>query len=178
MENINETIDISGTKIWEDNENAYGTRPTSITVNLIQNGTKIASKEVTAAYDWKYSFTKLRKYDANGKEYTYTITENPVTNYDTSVSGYNITNTLKLSLTKKATDKNGNTITELVYDSKSEASRKFNYVLTVTGQGQQTVTDELPSGIVIEDNWSAANVTVTTNTTTGRQTITWNVDLT
>ena len=178
MENINETIDISGTKIWEDNENAYGTRPTSITVNLIQNGTKIASKEVTAADDWKYSFTKLRKYDANGKEYTYTITENPVTNYDTSVSGYNITNTLKLSLTKKATDKNGNTITELVYDSKSEASRKFNYVLTVTGQGQQTVTDELPSGIVIEDNWSAANVTVTTNTTTGRQTITWNVDLT
>ena len=178
MSEINDTIDISGTKIWEDNENAYGTRPTSITVNLIQNGTKIASKEVTAADDWKYSFTKLRKYDANGKEYTYTITENPVTNYDTSVSGYNITNTLKLSLTKKATDKNGNTITELVYDSKSEASRKFNYVLTVTGQGQQTVTDELPSGIVIEDNWSAANVTVTTNTTTGRQTITWNVDLT
>ena len=178
MSEINDTIDISGTKIWEDNENAYGTRPTSITVNLIQNGTKVASKEVTAADDWKYSFTKLRKYDANGKEYTYTITENPVTNYDTSVSGYNITNTLKLSLTKKATDKNGNTITELVYDSKSEASRKFNYVLTVTGQGQQTVTDELPSGIVIEDNWSAANVTVTTNTTTGRQTITWNVDLT
>ena len=177
MSEINDTIDISGTKIWEDNENAYGTRPTSITVNLLQNGTKVASKRVTSADNWRYSFTDMPKYDAEGYPYTYTVTENAVSNYDTSVNGYNITNRLKLSLNKKATDKNGNIITELIYDSKSEASRKFNYVLTVTGQGQQTVTDVLPSGIVIEDNWSADNVTVTTDTT-GRQTITWNVNLT
>ena len=178
MSEINDTIDISGTKIWEDNENAYGTRPTSITVNLLQNGTKVASKRVTSADNWRYSFTDMPKYDAEGYPYTYTVTENAVSNYDTSVNGYNITNRLKLSLNKKATDKNGNIITELIYDSKSEASRKFNYVLTVTGQGQQKVTDVLPSGIVIEDNWSADNVTVTTDTTTGRQKITWNVNLT
>ena len=178
MSEINDTIDISGTKIWEDNENAYGTRPTSITVNLLQNGTKVASKKVTSADNWRYSFTDMPKYDAKGYLYTYTVTENAVSNYNTSVNGYNITNRLKLSLTKKATDKNGNIITELIYDSKSEASRKFNYVLTVTGQGQQKVTDVLPSGIVIEDNWSADNVTVTTDTTTGRQKITWNVNLT
>ena len=178
MSEINDTIDISGTKIWEDNENAYGTRPTSITVNLLQNGTKVASKRVTSADNWRYSFTDMPKYDAEGYPYTYTVTENAVSNYDTSVNGYNITNRLKLSLNKKATDKNGNIITELIYDSKSEASRKFNYVLTVTGQGQQKVTDVLPSGIVIEDNWSANNVTVTTDTTTGRQKITWNVNLT
>ena len=178
MSEINDTIDISGTKIWEDNENAYGTRPTSITVNLLQNGTKVASKKVTSADNWRYSFTDMPKYDAKGYLYTYTVTENAVSNYNTSVNGYNITNRLKLSLTKKATDKNGNIITELIYDSKSEASRKFNYVLTVTGQGQQTVTDVLPSGIVIENNWSADNVTVTTDTTTGRQKITWNVNLT
>ena len=178
MSEINDTIDISGTKIWEDNENAYGTRPTSITVNLLQNGTKVASKKVTSADNWRYSFTDMPKYDAKGYLYTYTVTENAVSNYNTSVNGYNITNRLKLSLTKRATDKNGNIITELIYDSKSEASRKFNYVLTVTGQGQQKVTDVLPSGIVIEDNWSADNVTVTTDTTTGRQKITWNVNLT
>ena len=178
MSEINDKIEISGTKIWEDNENAYGTRPTSITVNLLQNGTKVASKRVTSADNWRYSFTDMPKYDAEGYPYTYTVTENAVSNYDTSVNGYNITNRLKLSLNKKATDKNGNIITELIYDSKSEASRKFNYVLTVTGQGQQKVTDVLPSGIVIEDNWSADNVTVTTDTTTGRQKITWNVNLT
>ena len=178
MSEINDKIEISGTKIWEDNENAYGTRPTSITVNLLQNGTKVASKKVTSADNWRYSFTDMPKYDAKGYLYTYTVTENAVSNYNTSVNGYNITNRLKLSLTKKATDKNGNIITELIYDSKSEASRKFNYVLTVTGQGQQKVTDVLPSGIVIEDNWSADNVTVTTDTTTGRQKITWNVNLT
>ena len=178
MSEINDTIDISGTKIWEDNKNAYGTRPTSIIVNLLQNGTKVASKRVTSADNWRYSFTDMPKYDAEGYPYTYTVTENAVSNYDTSVNGYNITNRLKLSLNKKATDKNGNIITELIYDSKSEASRKFNYVLTVTGQGQQKVTDVLPSGIVIEDNWSADNVTVTTDTTTGRQKITWNVNLT
>ena len=43
-----ETTSVKGVKIWDDGENQDGIRPPSITVNLIANGTKIKSLEVTA----------------------------------------------------------------------------------------------------------------------------------
>ncbi|MCD4894025.1 Cna B-type domain-containing protein, partial [Enterococcus faecalis] len=50
-------IEITGTKTWEDQNNQDGLRPDEITVNLLANGEKVASKTVTEADDWKYSFT-------------------------------------------------------------------------------------------------------------------------
>ncbi len=86
-----ETTEVSGTKTWADNENSVGLRPDSITVNLLANGTKVASQKVTAESDWNYSFTDLPKYD-NGNEITYTVTEDTVANYTPTYDGYNITN--------------------------------------------------------------------------------------
>ncbi|CDO17335.1 TQXA domain protein [Streptococcus gallolyticus] len=86
-----ETTEVSGTKTWNDNDNAVGLRPSTITVNLLANGTKVASQEVTADSDWNYSFTDLPKY-ANGNEITYTVTEDTVANYTPIYDGYNITN--------------------------------------------------------------------------------------
>ena len=87
-----ETTSINGTKTWSDNDNQDGKRPTSITVNLLANGTKVDSKEVTADNNWKYSFKDLPKY-ADGKEIVYTVTEDKVDGYETTVNGYNILNT-------------------------------------------------------------------------------------
>lgn len=86
-----ETTEVSGTKMWNDNENSVGLRPDSITVNLLANGIKVASQEVTAQSDWNYTFTDLPKY-ANGNEITYTVTEDTVANYTPTYNGYNITN--------------------------------------------------------------------------------------
>ena len=86
-----ETITVSGTKTWVDNENQDGKRPEEITVNLLANGTEIKDVKVTAANDWKYSFTNLPKYKA-GEPITYTITEDKVNEYETTTNGYNITN--------------------------------------------------------------------------------------
>ena len=88
---IEEKIDISGTKTWSDGGNQDGSRPSSITVNLLANGTKIASKEVTAKDNWKYSFTDLPKYE-NGTAINYTVTEDAVAGYSTTINGYDITN--------------------------------------------------------------------------------------
>jgi len=85
------TTEVSGTKTWNDNANSVGLRPETITVNLLANGTKVASQEVTADSDWTYTFTDLPKYD-NGSEITYTVTEDAVANYTPSYDGYNITN--------------------------------------------------------------------------------------
>ncbi len=88
---ITETTSVSGSKTWQDNNNQDGLRPESITINLLANGEKVASKVVTAADEWKWSFTDLPMYEA-GKKITYTITENAVTGYTATVVGYNVVN--------------------------------------------------------------------------------------
>ncbi|MCQ5090921.1 Cna B-type domain-containing protein [Slackia exigua] len=90
-----ETVDVSGTKSWEDDSDRDGVRPASITVNLMRDGAKADSKTVTpdAVGMWAYSFTGLPKYDpADGHEYAYTVTEEAVPNYATTIDGANITN--------------------------------------------------------------------------------------
>ncbi len=96
-----ETTEVSGTKTWNDNDDQDGKRPDSITVNLLANGTKVTSQEVTADTNWTYTFSNLAKY-ANGSAITYTVTEDSVDNYTTTINGYDITNSYtpgKTSLT-------------------------------------------------------------------------------
>ena len=59
------------------------------------DGTKVESKEVTAEDNWKYSFENLPKYNAEGKQIIYAVTENRVVNYKTTINGYDIVNTYK-----------------------------------------------------------------------------------
>ena len=90
-----ETVDISGTKSWDDDSDRDGVRPASITVNLMRDGAKADSRTVTpdASGAWAYAFTGLPKYDpADGHEYAYTVTEEAVPNYATAVAGTDITN--------------------------------------------------------------------------------------
>ncbi|MDO4940837.1 MAG: Cna B-type domain-containing protein, partial [Erysipelotrichaceae bacterium] len=86
-----EKISISTTKTWSDNDNQDGKRPESITINLLADGTKKDSKTVSAADSWSASFTDLPKYK-DGEEIVYTITEDEVTDYTTTIDGYAITN--------------------------------------------------------------------------------------
>ncbi|WP_431770758.1 Cna B-type domain-containing protein [Streptococcus gallolyticus] len=85
------TVEVTGTKTWDDNNDQDGKRPDSITVNLLANGTVVDTKTVTADSNWSYVFTDLPKY-ANGNEITYTVTEDAVADYTTTYDGYNITN--------------------------------------------------------------------------------------
>ena len=91
-----EKVDISGNKIWKDNDNIANTRPDSITVYLLANGVRIDSQVVTKENQWKYSFKNLNKYD-QGREIQYTVEEKPVSMYESSnvENSYDIVNTLK-----------------------------------------------------------------------------------
>ncbi|PHE11786.1 hypothetical protein COF59_17495 [Bacillus pseudomycoides] len=88
---------VEGTKTWKDG-NGEG-RPETIKVDLLQNGKVLATQEVSEASDWKYAFTDLAAYDAEGKAYKYEVKEQPVNGYQSEVKGYDITNT-KVSQTK------------------------------------------------------------------------------
>ena len=46
------TVDISGTKIWDDNDNQDGKRPDVITVHLLKGTEVVKTVKVTADNDW------------------------------------------------------------------------------------------------------------------------------
>ena len=91
-----EKTSVSGTKTWDDNNNQDGKRPTEITINLLADGNKIASKTVKEDKDgnWKWTFENLDKYKG-GKEIKYTVAEEKVDGYTTAVAenGRDVTNT-------------------------------------------------------------------------------------
>ncbi|MGF9814531.1 Cna B-type domain-containing protein, partial [Bacillus toyonensis] len=99
---------VEGTKTWKDG-NATN-RPTTIKVDLLQNGKVIDTKEVSAAGEWKYAFTDLAAYDAEGNAYKYEVKEQPVDGYKSEVHGYDITNTKVAQTTVEGTKtwKDGN----------------------------------------------------------------------
>ncbi|MFT8727717.1 MAG: Cna B-type domain-containing protein [Liquorilactobacillus ghanensis] len=80
-----------GAKTWKNNNNQDGKRPNSIKVNLLANGKVVQTKTVTATNGWKYSFTGLPKYQ-DGKKIVYTVTENQVKDYTTTIAGNNLVN--------------------------------------------------------------------------------------
>ena len=90
---ITGTTSVSGTKTWRVPE---GTKlPESITVILNRNDEPVARKKVTAADDWSYEFTELPAYSEDGSTaYTYTVDEEPVEGYITTVSETNLINTI------------------------------------------------------------------------------------
>ena len=93
--NQKEKTSVAGQKTWNDNDNQDGKRPSKITVNLLANGVKVASKEVTAdaAGTWAYQFDNLDVVDDDGNVIAYTVSEEPVEGYETTIEGTNITNT-------------------------------------------------------------------------------------
>ena len=88
-----EKINVEGTKTWDDADNQDGIRPDAVTVHLWADGKDTGKRaNVTADGAWKYSFTDLDKFAA-GEEIAYTVTEDAVDGYTTTIDGFNITNT-------------------------------------------------------------------------------------
>ena len=136
------TVKVSGTKTWKDNNNQDGIRPSSITVNLLANGQQVASKKVSASDNWLYSFDNLAAY-ANGKKITYTVTEDAVAGYTSTVNGYNVTNnhtpaTVKVSGTKTWNDNNN-----------QDGIRPSSITVNLLANGQQVASKTVSAS----DNW-------------------------
>ena len=136
------TVKVSGTKTWKDNNNQDGIRPSSITVNLLANGQQVASKKVSASDNWQYSFDNLAAY-ANGKKITYTVTEDAVAGYTSTVNGYNVTNnhtpaTVKVSGTKTWKDNNN-----------QDGIRPSSITVNLLANGQQVASKKVSAS----DNW-------------------------
>ncbi len=86
---VRENIERHGKKIWRDNVTVDTDHP-PVTINLMRNGVKINSTTASAP-DWTYSFTTdangqpLAACDTKGRPYSYSVDEDPVPGYDSSV---------------------------------------------------------------------------------------------
>ena len=146
--NKKEKTSISGQKTWNDNDNHDGKRPSKITVNLLANGSKVASKEVKpdAEGNWLYQFDNLDVVDDAGNLITYTVSEEPVAGYETSVEGTNITNSRTPEVTEVAVKK--------VWDDKEnkDGLRPDKVTVRLLADGQEVAVKE----ITATDNWQAS----------------------
>lgn len=105
--------DITGTKTWEDNSDAYGTRPGGITLALYRkagtgaeevvngaDGKPLQPTWVKSSNTWTYTYTHLPEADDQGEAYTYRVEEIQTTGpaggdqYTVTQNGMNLTNTL------------------------------------------------------------------------------------
>ena len=87
---------VAGVKTWIDQDNAFATRPETITIRLLADGQEIGSTTASAP-DWSYDFGKLPAHTAEGEEIAYDVAEDAVVGYDTAYAedGYDITNSLQ-----------------------------------------------------------------------------------
>ena len=81
-----EDTTVSVEKVWEDDDNSANARPESIIVELLANGVKVDSIELSDANEWAWTFTNLAKY-ANGEAIVYTVVEVEVENYVSTIEG-------------------------------------------------------------------------------------------
>ena len=84
-------VSVPVTKVW------VGPQASSAKVTLLADGVEKDSVTLNAANGWAHTFTNLDKYN-NGTEIVYTVTEEPIANYDSVVTGnaangFTVTNT-------------------------------------------------------------------------------------
>ena len=159
-----ETVNISGEKTWEDNNNQDGKRPESITVKLIKQveGGQPEVKETKVVREgtdkkWKYEFNNLPRYE-NGKLITYSIDEEAVTGYKKEVTGYNLKNSYtpgktKVQVTKAWEDKDNqdgkrpaSVTVKLLADGVEVPGKTLTLTATNNWTGSFTDLDEYKAG--------------------------------
>lgn len=79
-----ETFDITIKKEWSDKGNEAN-RPETITVNLLKNGVNDGAVSLTADGGWETTINKPVN-DAEGNPITYTVTEDPIENYEATIT--------------------------------------------------------------------------------------------
>lgn len=104
IKNVYETTNVYVRKQWD------GKMEDSVTINLLSNGSKIGEVKLNEANNWDHTFINLPK-NEGGQEIVYTVTENPIENYETAITknsknNFTVTNTyvspkINITATKK-----------------------------------------------------------------------------
>lgn len=85
-------------KVWEDDNNAAGVRPDSVTVDLLSNGKVYDTVELSAGSNWRYTWTGL---DETAQ---WQVVEREQTNYTVSVATNGVTQVITNTYSTNITD--------------------------------------------------------------------------
>lgn len=77
------TTDRKVLKVWDDGGAAA--RPQEITVHLLKNGAVYDTVRLNAKNNWRYTWSNLPKYDADGRLIVWRVTETAVDSYTVSI---------------------------------------------------------------------------------------------
>ena len=177
-------VNIPVTKVW------VGPEATSAKVTLYADGVEKDSVTLNAANNWVHVFANLDKYN-NGTEIVYTVTEEPIANYDSAITGdvatgFTVTNTntekVAVDVTKNwvgpATDSvtikllaDGAEVESAVITAAENWMHTFSNLPKYAADGHEIVytVDEydVPSYVKAIEGTSSTGFTVT-NTITGK----------
>ena len=177
-------VNIPVTKVW------VGPEASSAKVTLYADGVEKDSVTLNAANNWVHVFSNLDKYN-NGTEIVYTVTEEPIANYDSAITGdvatgFTVTNTntekVAVDVTKNwvgpATDSvtikllaDGAEVESAVITAAENWMHTFSNLPKYAADGHEIVytVDEydVPSYVKAIERTSSTGFTVT-NTITGK----------
>ena len=177
-------VNIPVTKVW------VGPEASSAKVTLYADGVEKDSVTLNAANNWVHVFSNLDKYN-NGTEIVYTVTEEPIANYDSAITGdvatgFTVTNTntekVAVDVTKNwvgpATDSvtikllaDGAEVESTVLTATDNWMHTFSNLPKYAADGHEIVytVDEydVPSYVKAIEGTSSTGFTVT-NTITGK----------
>ncbi len=138
------TITVSVNKVWVDENNQDGKQPDRVTVRLLANGVEKDSVVLNAGNSWKYDFENLPKFAGTTTAISYTVTEDKVEGYTTTISGatekqgdvkgwdYTITNTHAPEVTSATVKKEWN-------DSNNQDGIRPESLMVTLSNGTTTV---------------------------------------
>ena len=84
---------LAGNKVWNDGDDVDGLRPNSVTIRLYRDGEMIRTAQANVGNNWTFMFTDLPIAATDGHEYVYTITEDGVMGYTSTINGTTVVNT-------------------------------------------------------------------------------------
>ena len=81
-----ELVNVTVVKVWNDTANQDGCRTAYVTVRLLANGTEIDYTVLNVSNNWRHTFLDLDKYENNGTLINYTVIEDDVAYYNTTIT--------------------------------------------------------------------------------------------
>ncbi len=148
-----DTMDIDVTKEWQDGNNADNTRPSSVSVDLLK-GEEIQQTLAITPDDtgtWSGVISGVERYDGSGQEISYTLKEQPVSGYTTTVEQGEMVSTYEYP-----------TNTSSVNPDKKETTTGTVYV---TGSNQWKIqpglrTDHIEATQIVFNTMNIQNATI------------------
>lgn len=143
---ITDALNIEVEKTWADDDDAENLRPDTITVHLYQSTSKdekgdmVATAYIDESQSWKTVFEEMPKYQPNGEDlYIYTLEEEQVIGYDTTVSMDDDEN-FKVINTLSDKERGDLLISKSVSGHNADTTKEFRFDITVTNEDDTPLT--------------------------------------